>query len=65
MSNYEYAKTSYAKSGVDTEQAMATLRAVPVSLHCWQGQYVRGIEPYVKSQAPQSPARHGREKAHQ
>lgn len=44
MSNYEYAKTSYAKSGVDTEQAMATLRAVPVSLHCWQGDDVLGFD---------------------
>lgn len=41
---FELAKQRYAEVGVDVEQAMATLDTVPVSMHCWQGDDVRGFE---------------------
>ncbi len=44
MSNYEYAKSVYASLGVDVEKAMDRLAAIPVSLHCWQGDDVSGFE---------------------
>jgi L-rhamnose isomerase len=44
MSTYESARETYAELGVDTEAALATLAATPLSLHCWQGDDVRGFE---------------------
>ena len=44
MKNYESAKVSYAKWGIDTEKAMETLKNVPVSIHCWQGDDVKGFD---------------------
>ncbi len=44
MSNYESAKLTYAKYGVDTERAMAALLNVPVAIHCWQGDDVVGFD---------------------
>ncbi len=41
---YEYAKERYLSIGVDTEAAMAALRKAPLSLHCWQGDDVRGFD---------------------
>lgn len=41
---YELAKQQYAEVGVDTEKAIATLKTVPISLHCWQGDDVTGFE---------------------
>lgn len=41
---YELAKQRYAEIGVDTEKAMAALKKIPVSLHCWQGDDVGGFE---------------------
>lgn len=41
---YESARAAYASLGVDTEHALAVLRAVPISLHCWQGDDVGGFE---------------------
>ncbi len=41
---YESAKEIYAKLGVDTDQALETLRNIPVSLHCWQGDDVIGFD---------------------
>ena len=41
---FDWAKERYAAIGVDVEAAMATLRHVPVSLHCWQGDDVRGFD---------------------
>src|SRR6202035_4231924 len=41
---YAWARESYARLGVDTERALATLRGIPVSLHCWQGDDVGGFE---------------------
>ena len=44
MNNYDYAKNVYASLGVDVEKAMDRLAAIPVSLHCWQGDDVSGFE---------------------
>jgi L-rhamnose isomerase len=41
---YEIAKQAYAAFGVDTEAAMRRLEAIPVSMHCWQGDDVGGFE---------------------
>ncbi|MBN2084534.1 MAG: L-rhamnose isomerase [Anaerolineales bacterium] len=41
---YGLAQERYAALGVDTETAMARLRKVALSLHCWQGDDVRGFE---------------------
>ena len=42
--NYEESRKRYAALGVDTDAAMRLLRSVPVSLHCWQGDDVRGFD---------------------
>ncbi len=44
MTNYEIAKEKYAAVGVDVENALAILDTVPLSIHCWQGDDVRGFE---------------------
>lgn len=44
MSRYNEAKERYAKLGVDVEKAIETLKNVSVSLHCWQGDDVRGFD---------------------
>lgn len=41
---YALAKERYAAYGVDTDQALATLAQIPISLHCWQGDDVGGFE---------------------
>ncbi len=41
---YESAKKQYEKLGVDVEQALRVLREVSISIHCWQGDDVRGLE---------------------
>ena len=41
---YKDAKTKYASIGIDTDAAIETLKNVPVSLHCWQGDDVRGFD---------------------
>jgi L-rhamnose isomerase len=41
---YQLAAERYQEYGVDTESALARLRTIPVSLHCWQGDDVRGFE---------------------
>lgn len=41
---YNSAKEIYAKIGVDTDKALDTLAKIPVSLHCWQGDDVRGFD---------------------
>ena len=44
MTRYEYAKDLYAKIGIDTEDAIAKLSALPISMHCWQGDDVVGFD---------------------
>ena len=41
---YEIAKKVYAQYGVDTEEAIAKLKDIPVSIHCWQGDDVVGLD---------------------
>ena len=42
--SYQEAKQKYAAIGVDTDAAIARLKTVPISLHCWQGDDVTGLE---------------------
>ena len=44
MTNYEAAKQKYKSIGIDTEAVLDTLKNVPVSLHCWQGDDVCGFD---------------------
>jgi len=44
MSTYSSASELYSQSGVDTEAALKSLPAIPISLHCWQGDDVGGFE---------------------
>ena len=41
---YSLAQETYAALGVDTEAALQKLQAIPISLHCWQGDDVAGSE---------------------
>lgn len=42
--SYSEAKAKYAAYGVDAEAAIEKLKTVPISLHCWQGDDVRGFD---------------------
>ncbi len=42
--NYLKAKEEFAKYGVDTEEAIKKVMNIPVSVHCWQGDDVLGLE---------------------
>jgi L-rhamnose isomerase len=42
--SYELAKARYATFGVDTEQVLAELDKICISLHCWQTDDVGGFE---------------------
>jgi len=41
---YRLARAAYAEHGVDTDAAIKRALAVPISLHCWQADDVRGLE---------------------
>ncbi len=41
---YAAAKEVYGKLGIDTDEVIAKLKTVPVSLHCWQGDDVIGFD---------------------
>lgn len=41
---YEDARNIYAAIGVDTDKAVETLRRIPISMHCWQGDDVQGFD---------------------
>jgi len=41
---YALAREKYAELGVDTDKAIRTLLATPISLQCWQGDDVAGLE---------------------
>lgn len=41
---YEAAKESYAAVGIDTDKAMEILKNTAISMHCWQGDDVRGFD---------------------
>lgn len=42
--SYADAKRRYAALGIDTDAAIERLKTVPVALHCWQGDDVRGFD---------------------
>jgi len=42
--SYDYAKQKYFEIGVDTARAMEALYNIPISMHCWQGDDVKGFE---------------------
>ncbi len=42
--SYELARRRYAICGIDSDTALAKLAAIPISLHCWQGDDVGGFE---------------------
>ena len=44
MSLYSEAEKVYRSLGVDVESAFRRVAGIPVSLHCWQGDDVRGFE---------------------
>ncbi len=44
MTAYQLAKEEYAKFGIDTEAAIKAAAAVPISVHCWQGDDVVGLD---------------------
>ena len=64
--NYGAAREQYAELGVDTDTALKQLRAIPISLHCWQGDDVGGFEGVATRSAADwpspatTPARPGR-----
>lgn len=41
---YETAKEIYASFGVDTDAVIKKLKDIPTSLHCWQGDDVKGFD---------------------
>ena len=44
MTRFESAKEIYKSFGVDAEAALAALKEIPVSVHCWQGDDVIGFD---------------------
>jgi L-rhamnose isomerase len=42
--NFDIAKKEYEKWGIDVEEVLNKLRAIPVSIHCWQGDDISGFE---------------------
>ncbi|HET7535227.1 MAG TPA: L-rhamnose isomerase [Candidatus Didemnitutus sp.] len=41
---YKLAREAYATYGVDTDAAIKRALSIPISLHCWQADDVRGLE---------------------
>ena len=41
---FAQAKERYESMGVDVDKALETLKTVPISMHCWQGDDVAGFE---------------------
>jgi L-rhamnose isomerase len=44
VENYEHAKSVYKIYGVDTDKVLALFEQIPVSLHCWNGDDIKGFE---------------------
>ncbi|MGH7950537.1 MAG: L-rhamnose isomerase [Limisphaerales bacterium] len=42
--SFALAQERYAEMGMDVNRALKTLAAIPISLHCWQGDDVGGFE---------------------
>jgi L-rhamnose isomerase len=43
-SGYKLARERFAELGIDTDDALKTLDAIPISIQCWQGDDVLGFE---------------------
>lgn len=43
MDRYEQARELYAEYGIDTEKALKVLAGIPISLHCWQADDIKGF----------------------
>ncbi|MDQ1912736.1 L-rhamnose isomerase [Paenibacillus sp. GD4] len=43
QANYELAKQLYAAHGIDVDQVLEQLEKIKISMHCWQGDDVRGF----------------------
>jgi L-rhamnose isomerase len=46
-SAYRIAREAYDAHGVDTEAAIRRARSIPLSIHCWQADDVRGLETHA------------------
>ena len=44
MIHYLQSKKKYESLGIDVDKALETLKTLPVSLHCWQGDDVTGFD---------------------
>ena len=44
MTRFEETKKIYAEYGVDVEKALEIVKNIPVAVHCWQGDDVRGFD---------------------
>ena len=44
MNRFEQAKEMYARLGTDVEKALETVKNIPISMHCWQGDDVNGFD---------------------
>ncbi|MDC0610244.1 L-rhamnose isomerase [Vibrio sp.] len=44
QSAYDYAKEVFSAYGVDTDDVLQQLDQTPISMHCWQGDDVKGFE---------------------
>lgn len=44
ITEFSLAKERYQALGVDVEKAIETLKTIPISIHCWQGDDVIGFE---------------------
>lgn len=44
VKSYESAKERYRCYGINTDEVMDKFKEIPLSLHCWQGDDVRGFE---------------------
>lgn len=44
MIHYLQSKKKYESLGIDVDKAIETLKSLPVSLHCWQGDDVTGFD---------------------
>jgi L-rhamnose isomerase len=43
LRNYEIAKEQYAEHGIDVDRALEQLAKIKISMHCWQGDDVKGF----------------------
>lgn len=49
INSYNEAKKLYAAHGIQTDEVLEKLAQIKVSLHCWQGDDVRGFCSRIKS----------------